>query len=380
MDFEATSAQREARDRALAFAARIAPSADERDRERRWDPALWRELAAAGLAGALLPAGHGGGGLDALTFAALQEGFGAGGEDAGLAAAWSAHLLGCAVPIWRLGTEAQQRRFLPALAGGSIGALAHHETHLEGHPLGVRTSAARRGDTWRLCGTKRAVTNAPVAGLFLVTAVTDRGLGPAGVSSFLVERDRAGLDVGPPRDGFALRTAPVADLILVDCEVPDEQRLGREGSGLDGSFALAERWRRALALGPWIGLAQSLLDRCLSHLRRGSWLGRPLAQSQAARTRLADLRIRWELARRVQARAAWQLVHPAETGGPDAAAAHLFLAESARAITAEAVHLLVEDDGAAALAQRLHRDAVALAAEGRDLERSTVAGALLGLG
>jgi alkylation response protein AidB-like acyl-CoA dehydrogenase len=112
-------------------------------------------------------------------------------------------------------------------------------------------------------------------------------------------------------------------------------------------------------------------------------LGRPLAQSQSARAHLADLRIRWELARRLQLRSAWQLAHGAETAAQDAVACRLFVADAAARITADAVALLgrgaPEPD---ARAQRLHRDALALAAmgEGKDVLRSVLAGALLELG
>ncbi|WP_224192186.1 acyl-CoA dehydrogenase family protein [Nannocystis pusilla] len=363
----------------------VAPSVAARDRERRWEPELFRRMGAAGLLGATLPGACGGGELSSLALAGLMRGFAEGSGDPGLALAWVAHTVGCAVPVATLGTGEQRRRYLQALVrGDAVGALAHEEQLPAAEPIGVRTTAARTSPgRWVLHGTKSWVVNGPVAQLFVVTAVTDPVPGKRGVSAFLVHRDTPGLTVGRRIVTTGLRTAAISELVLDGCELSDDELLGAEGEGLTGVGRLVQRRLRVFQFAPWLGFMRVLVDRCVVHARERLVHGRPLSHSQTARAVLADMRIRLELSRRMLARAAWQLDAEGEHAGRDVATCALFLAESVGFVARGAVHLHgAQALESHALAGRLARDADAagLLVDGPDVLRAVIAGSLLDLG
>jgi alkylation response protein AidB-like acyl-CoA dehydrogenase len=372
-------------DRARNFAVQeVAGSVALRDREARWDGALFGRLGAVGLLGAALPRAAGGEGLPVSMLSELLGGFGEGSGDAGLALAWTAHISGCAAPLWRLGTEAQQQRFMPALVRGDcVGALAHHERLASACATGVRTIAARKGGRWILNGRKSWVVNGPAAGLFVVTAVTDAERGRDGISAFLLERSTPGLSVGPRMATLGLRTATIAELVLEDCEVFDEALLGAAGTGLTGTCRVIHRWERACLFAPWVGFMKTLLDRSIMHVRERLRFGRPVSHSQAARAALADMKIRLEMSLRMQARGAWRLGQDDDAGDLDIAVGAMYLAASVGQVTREALQLHgLEGPEGDYLTERLYRDAALIAAIGGAVAvlRPVVAAALLGLG
>jgi hypothetical protein len=373
------------RERARAFAEReIAPSVAARDREARWDGDLFRRMGAAGLFRAGLPLGYGGSDLRARPVHDLLVGFGEGSGDPGLALAWSAHVSGAMLPILRFGSEAQRRRYLPALGRGErIGAFAHREPATEADPIGVRTRAERRGGRFLLRGTKTWVVNGAVADVLVVTAITDPRQTTRAVSAFLVDKDAPGIRVERRLETAGMRTATVAEIAFEDCEVPEESLLGAEGAGLAQTLRLVLRWQRGSALAPWVGLMRALLDRSVAHARERFQLERTLAASQAIRAVLADMKIRYELSLRLAARSAFQLEQGDAAADRDLAVAALYLTESAAQIARQAAEIQgTEGLEAGSLTARLCRDAAALGALGEEpaLLRSVIAGSLLGLG
>lgn len=383
MDFVTDDRHRE---RARLFAEQeIATSVATRERERRWEPALFRRMGAAGLLGATLPGRFGGGELSSLALAGLMSGFAEGAGDVGLALAWVAHTLGCAVPLATFGTAEQRGRHLPALVrGDAVGALAHEEQVPAGEPTGVRTTARRaaRG-RWVLHGTKSWVVNGPVADLFVVTAVTDPVPGKHGVSAFLVRRDTPGLGLGRQIMTTGLRTVAVSELVLDGCEVSDDDLLGAEGEGLTGVGRQIQRRLRVLQFAPWLGFMRVLIDRSVAHAREQLVYGRLQSSSQTTRALLADMQIRLELSRRMLARGAWQLDAEGEDAGRDVATCALFLVESVGFVARGALRLhgvrALEGDAPAARIAR-DADAAGLLVDAPDVLRAVIAGSLLDLG
>lgn len=369
-------------ERARAFAREeVAVSAAFRDQGLRWDAGLFRRMGEAGLLGATIPVEDGGSGLGAADLGRLFEGFGEGARDAGLSLAWGRHTLGCAMPIAWFGDTAQRRRYLPALCRGEfLGTVAHAEAQTPGDRVGVRARAVRRGGGWTLSGSKSWVVNGPVADLFLITASTDIERGKDGISAFLIEKGTPGLVLSPPLQTLGMRSAGIGALTLDDCYVPAEQLLGAASIGLTGVVGRIQCWERALLGAAWVGALLALLEHCVAHARERHDLGRPLSRSQAVRARLAEMKIRHELCRRLASRAAWRLDHAPDQADRDAAAARLFIAESAARSTRDALSIF----GAAGdtFAERLHRDAMVFEQMdgGADRLRSVIAGSLLGLG
>lgn len=349
----------------------------ERDRAAAPSRADWDACAAQGVHGMLLPQEYGGGGCDPLTYAYAMEGLGHGCADNGLLMSIGAHVLAAGVPLWKLGDERLRIRYLPGLAAGwLVGAHAITETGAGSDALSVATTADRDGDTYRLDGRKCFVTNAPIADVFIVYATTDPQLGFTGVTAFVVERGDPGLFVEAGPDKMGLRTAPWGSVVLRDCRVPADRRLGLEKQG-SRILSLCMAWERSLILAPWLGVLRREVDRCMSHCRRRRQFGRHLAHFQAVSARLVDMRTRLEAARLLVYRAAAGLDEGSPGIYPEVA--KLFTSEASVATFTEMIELY----GALGYTtthdvERHLRDAIGMrtASGTSDLQRVVLAGKL----
>ena len=309
-----------------------------RDAEGGFSHAAWRRLAGIGLTGLPAPEPYGGQQASAVaTVAALAE-LGAVCVDNGLMFALGAHLWACLDPIVGFGSEAQKRRWLPGLCDGTlIGAHAASEAEAGSDAAAIRTAARRDGDDWVLDGVKNFVTNAPVADLFLVSAVTDPARGPMGISAFLVPRDAPGLTVGPAIEKSGLRTAPMAQVMLEQCRIPDDALLGQDGAGMSIFTATMTR-ERTFILAPALGVMDRLAAQCDAYARSRRQFGAPIADFQAVSHRIAEMKLRAQTARLLACWTAW--LHDTRQARPHhAAMVKLHLAESLLASALDAVQI-----------------------------------------
>ncbi len=305
--FDLTDEQRRLRRVLLEFSQQeLAPHAAEMDRKGEWRWDLWRKLGEMGLLGLALPEEYGGAGASALTTAVAMEAVAEGGADAGLLLSWGAHLIICAVPIWKMGTEAQRRKYLPRLATGEwVGALALTEPNAGSDAASLQTTAIRHGDVYVLNGTKMFITNGPIADVMVVLAVTDRERGRNGISAFIVEKGFPGFSVGRALDKLGHRASPTSELVFTDCEVPAENLLGLEGRGFVELGKLTLEWERAVLIAPSIGSLARLLQESARYAQERVQFGQPIANFQAIRHKLADMQVNLEAARLLIYRAAW---------------------------------------------------------------------------
>ena len=233
MDFDLTDEQRMFRDEVIRFArAELNDDVVARDAQSPFAAEEWRKCAELGIQGLPVPSEYGGQGADPLTIMVAMEALGYGCRDNGLIFSLNAQMWACETPIVLFGSEEQKQRYLPGLCDGSLVA-AHGMTEpgSGSDAYSLSTTAERRGDGWILNGSKTFVTNAPIADLFVVFATTDPKKGWAGLCAFLIERDTPGLSVGQPLEKMGLRTSPIGELFLEDCEVPAENLLGKPGAG-----------------------------------------------------------------------------------------------------------------------------------------------------
>ncbi|MGW9434910.1 acyl-CoA dehydrogenase family protein [Streptomyces sp. NPDC055607] len=371
--------------RARDFARRVVrPSVADRDRDGRWDPDLFAELAAArtgpGFAGPLVPHGLGGGGLTATETCALLEGLGEGARDPGLALAVGVHAVLATVPLHRFGSTRQREHYLPRMASGAwTAALSLRQT--QGSALTptvtARPSASDPGG-WILSGELDLVVGAPVAHHFLVLAEHYGGSRTA----FLVDRSTPGLrvvDAGPA----AMRTCPWGRLVLDGSPVPREAVLGGLGAAATEVEPLLATLDWVFTSAPWLGLMRALTRDAVDGATRTGLFGRPTGHSQTARFTLADLAARCELAAGIVHRAAGQFDSGGRPSHQDAATARLFVADAVRTVVEGAArltgtHALTGDH----LVERAHRDALFFASTGGGTEvlRPVIAASLLGLG
>lgn len=385
MDFSFDEKLTRLREDARAFAEReVEPSASSRDQRQHWEPELFTKLAERGILGAFLPRELGGRALSALETCVLLEGFGEGSGDAGLSLAVGVHGLLCAVPVWKLGTEAQKQKYLRKMASGEwVGGLSLFELEGGAATPNLTARAVKQGRGWLLHGVKAHVVNAPVAHHFLVTAVTDSSASPARLSAFLVDRETPGLRIRTPSEPMGMRTCPSAELLLEGCEVPEEALLGTEGAALSEVLPLLLALDRTCLMAPWLGLMRALTGRTAQRAREQELFSRPLARFQSVRAMLSDMKTRCELSGDMLYRAAWQLDHLTRPPRQDAAGAKLFISTAAQKVARDAAQV----HGLYGLAphhfvERACRDSMFLTITGGGSEvlRSIVAGSLLNLG
>jgi acyl-CoA dehydrogenase len=204
--------------------------------------------------------------------------------------------------IAKFGGPEQQRSFLPRLATGElVASFALTESEAGSSPAGLKTSARRDGADWVLSGSKRFITNAPLAGLFVVFARTDPDLqaGPAGepgapplragqsISVFLVDSGSPGLSVGPRDHKMGQRGAWTAEVHFDDVRVPAERLVGAAGRGYRSAMTVLARGRLHIA-GMCVGTAQRVLDESVAHAATSKQGGRPIGDYQLVQAMLAD--------------------------------------------------------------------------------------------
>jgi alkylation response protein AidB-like acyl-CoA dehydrogenase len=310
MDFELSDEQRRLQESAIEF-AKTALGGDlrQRDRDETFDRALWQQCAGFGVLGMPIPDEYGGLGLGLTELIAVMEGLGYGTRDQGLLFSLNAHLWTNSIPILRYGTAAQRERYLPGLSNGTlIGANGASEPDAGSDIFAMRTRAERRGDTYVLNGTKMFVTNAPVSDLIVAYATIDPALGAMGVTAFIVERDRPGVSIGRHLEKMGLRTSPMAEVIFEDCVIPTDNRLGREGRGVE-VFECSMEWERGCILASCLGVMRRQLEECLAHARGRRQFGKPIGKFQAVANRLVDMKVRLDTCRPLVYRLGWLKDH-----------------------------------------------------------------------
>ncbi|SDM56600.1 acyl-CoA dehydrogenase family protein [Allokutzneria albata] len=300
--------------------------------------AAWRAAADSGLAGLCVPGRFGGGGLGAVDTAEAVEAAGRDAQDLGLVFGMMAHLLACAMPVAEFGSDELRAGVLPRLCSGEwIAGNAITEREAGSDTGKLSTTAVRTDDHYLLTGEKSFVSNATVADVFVVYAVTDPALGYLGISALLVERDSPGVTVGEPLPKLGLTGCPAAVVRFEDCPVPAANLIGREGSGA-AVFRASMRWERTCLFAAYLGAMDGLLDRTVEHARSRRQFGRPIGANQAVSHRLADLKVRVESARALLYRAC-AAMDRGEVGDLDVAMAKLAVSEAAVEVGLAAVQI-----------------------------------------
>lgn len=188
------------------------------------------------------------------------------------------------------GTQAQKDKYLPRLASGEIvGSFALTEPDAGSDAGSVKTSAVRDGDSYILNGTKRFITNGPIAGLFTVMARTDSSVkGSAGVSAFAVEAGTPGLSTGKPENKMGQQGAHVCDVIFDNCRVPADALIGEtEGVGFKTAMKVLDKGRLNIA-ATCVGLAGRILDDMVAYAVERKQFGKAIADFQLLQAMFAD--------------------------------------------------------------------------------------------
>jgi alkylation response protein AidB-like acyl-CoA dehydrogenase len=389
MDFSISKEQDALYESARELGAReVRPSVLERDASERWDPTIWKKMAAAGLIGAPFPEEYGGSGLSALDTCIVKEGFTYGAHDGGVALAWGASSILCGVPIWKLGTEAQKQKYLPKMCSGDwVGAFCLSEPGSGSDAASMKTRAEKKGDRYILNGNKMWITNGPIANHFIVTAVTEPGAKAFGISTFIVEKNFPGFRVGQHIKKMGMNTSTTAEIFFEDCEVPEENLLGDLNMGFVVTAKLILGWERSTMLAPALGGQRANYETAAAYAKERQQFGRPIAKFQAIRHMIADMKIRYEIGRNLIHRVAW---HLDDHGGPDdapplldAAIAKVYASEATQKTARDTIQVL----GGNGFTKEYHverslRDSLVgtIGAGTSEIQRSIIARSVLELG
>ncbi len=347
LDFSLTREQEEIRGLAHDFAEReIRPVAAEYDEREEMPWEIMRKAHAVGLSPmSHLPEQYGGGGLDPISSLLVAEELHWG--SAGIAVAINAGGL-AAAGVLACGTEAQKQRWIPMFCDPKqlrIGALGLSEPSSGSDAMALQTTARRVEGGYVLNGTKQFITNGGIADLHVIFATTDRTAGPAGIAAFVVEKGNPGLKMGRKEKKLGVRASHTAQVILEDCFVPTDQRLGGEpgspdaGLGAFGALLTLEATRPGVAIGS-IGIARAAYEFAMDYAQQRQTFGKPIAKHQAIAFKLADMAMEIDAARLLTWRAGWMTAQGQPFLRAEGSMAKAFAADMAMRVTVEAVQIL----------------------------------------
>jgi alkylation response protein AidB-like acyl-CoA dehydrogenase len=245
-----------------------------------------------------------------------------------------------ALAIKNDGTEEQKERYLPRLASGEwLPAYALTEPGSGSDAAAMRSEARRDGDGYVINGSKRFITNAGVAGLYVVFAKTDPGAGHAGITAFLVEADSPGFEVGRIEPKMGIKGSTTGEIFFNDCRVPAENRIGEEGDGFKVAMRVLDRSRPGIAAQA-LGIAQGATDYALDYAKTRETMGKPIAQHQLIAAKLAEMETKCEAARGLLYRVGMAIDEGIEPLTKLSAMAKLACGDAAMEVTTEAVQIL----------------------------------------
>ncbi|MFZ0369137.1 MAG: acyl-CoA dehydrogenase family protein [Halobacillus sp.] len=277
----------------------------EIERENRIPDHIIEMSKEMGLFGLSIPEKYGGLGIGMVGKCALYEEIGA--THNGYTTLVGGHTGIGTVGIVEMGNEAQKQKYLPKLArGDSIGAFALTEPSAGSNATNLKTTAVKRGDKYILNGTKHYITNATEADIFTVMAVTDASKGAKGITSFIVEKDFPGFQVGAIEPKMGLHGSHSAEIILEDCEVPIENVLGQEGEGYVNALKILANGRAGLAARN-LGSCQKLLDLSMQFTQEREQFGVPIIEHQAVAHMVSEMAVEIEALRSFTYRIAWMV-------------------------------------------------------------------------
>jgi short/branched chain acyl-CoA dehydrogenase len=302
MNFDLSPEQELIRDTVRAFAVeKVAPVAEELDREHRFPYDLVAEMAALGLMGIPIPEEYGGGGGDTLSYAiAIEE---LTRIDSSVAITVAAHTSLGTMPILLFGSEEQKREWLPDLASGKrLAAFGLTEPGAGSDAGSTATTAELRDGSWVIDGSKMFITNAgtDITACVTITART----GEDEVSNLIVPNGTAGYEISPPMRKLGWRASDTRELSFQGCTVPKGNLLGLRGDGFRQFLEILDGGRISVA-AMGVGLAQGAYDLAYEYALERRQFDRPIASFQAVQFQLADLATEIEAGRALVYRAAW---------------------------------------------------------------------------
>jgi len=286
----------ELRDAVRRFAvAEIAPLARRIDREDWFARELWPKMGELGILGPTVPEEYGGAGLGYRHHAVISEEIHRVSGSIGVS--YIAHSNLCANQIQLHGTDAQKRKFLPALLSGeAVGALAMSEAGSGSDVVSMKLRATRDGEGYRFNGTKLWTTNGWHADTYVIYAKTEPDAGKAGITAFIVERKSPGFDVRQRMDKLGMRGSGTCELVFENCFVPAANVLGELNHGVRVLMRGLD-YERLIVASACVGFLQAALDIALPYVAERKQFGQAIGEFQLVQAKIADMFTRLGAAR-----------------------------------------------------------------------------------
>ena len=314
----------------------VEPIAAEIDESCEFPAENVKKMQKADMMGIPFPQEYGGAGSDTLNYILAVEELSRACATHGVIL--SAHTSLGAHPIYKYGTEEQKEKYLKPLASGDkIGAFGLTEPDAGTDASAQKTTAKLNGDEYVLNGNKIFITNAGVADIFIVMAMTDKSKGTRGISAFIVEADTPGFTLGKKEDKMGINASDTRELIFQDCRIPKENLLGKEGMGFKIAMATLDGGRIGISAQA-LGIAQRALDETVQYVQEREQFGRPIGKFQGLQWEIAEMATKVEAARNLVYKAA-KTKDSGESYSKEAAMAKYYASEVASEVANKAVQL-----------------------------------------
>jgi butyryl-CoA dehydrogenase len=337
IDFELTDEQQMFKDTIRDFGENeIAPLVEDAENNEKFPIEIFPKLGEMGFLGIAFPEEYGGVDLDKVTECIFAEEMGR--INAGIAMCVNAHTSLSMVPILKFGNDVQKEKYLiPGIEGKIIGALGLTEPDAGSDARSIRATAVKKGDKYIINGTKTWITNGTMCDYVIVAAYTDKSKKGTGISLFVIDADAPGFTEKNKIHKLGHRSADTAELVFVNCEVPEDNLLVGEG-GFTGAIATLLGARITHAAKS-VGLAQAAFEFALQYSKEREAFGRPISKFQAISFKLARMAVQIETARLMVYKAAW-LYSNDKNALKEASMAKLYAAEVVQDVCTEAVQVL----------------------------------------
>ena len=340
VDFKLTNKQLLAKKLFAEFAEKeIKPLSKEMDETEVFDLELLEKMKKIGLMGIPYDKKYGGSGADIMTYAIAMEEISK--VDASCGITMSVHNSLCCPCINDFGTEEQKEKYLRPLVNGTwSGCFSLTEPGAGTDASGAKTIAEKTedGKYYILNGQKVFATNGGFADVYVVFALTDKTKGPKGMSAFIVEKGTPGVIVGENIQRMGIRAASNVELAFVDCKIPAENLLGKEGKGYGIAMGALAGGRIGIAAQA-TGIAQGALNEAIKYSKERKQFGKPLSSFQHTQFQCVEMQTRIDAARFLTWRAA-KAKDDHENYTPFSAMAKLYASQVAVEVTRFAVQLM----------------------------------------
>jgi len=305
MDFELTEEQQMVKDMARRFAdTEIKPRAMELDEKHEHPADILKQLGELKMMGIAVPEEYGGGGMDYVSYVLALIEISRGCAGTGVIVSVNNSLY--CFPVDAYGTEDQKKKYLyPCASGEKIGCYGLTEAGAGSDPAGMLTTAVRDGDEWVINGEKKFITNGNVSSYSVIAAITEKGKGYKGISSFVVDLENTpGFKVGRVEEKLGICASGTSELVFEDARVPADALLGNEGEGFRQMLTTLDGGRIGIA-SQALGIGRSVMEEAIEYAKTREQFGKPISSFQAIQWKLADMATELDAAELLTLRAAW---------------------------------------------------------------------------